>query len=359
VAKPNASRTYEIVHSHLLWWLLAAYALGAFWPGPGEWIRGALPDQLIPGDHHAGVLLKGMLAVLLFNAGLGIDLNAVKQIGRRLAMLFVVPVIGFVAPAIYLVVLSFLPSGSLSPELAYALLFGVAVVGAMPAAASSTGWAQTANGNMAISCGLVVTTTFFSPLGVWLMLGLARWIWGAAGFDAAILPSKETFSAFSYATAAVIAIWGLVPMGIGIAARQGVGNENYQRAKPYVKLITVAVILLLNYTNASISLPRLVSQPEWGTIGLILCVMVGLCVVQYSAAYPLIRLFRTDRSERMSLYFAMGMRNNGAGLVLIASCFDKSEVIILTVIMYTLIQHLAAGFMNRFQRESVEVTEET
>ena len=344
MTKPTVSRTYEIVHAHLIWWLLVAYALGAFFPTVGLWIRDAFPDQLISSDQHSGVLLKGMLAVLLFNAGLGIDLNAVKQIGRRLALLFVVPVVGFIAPAIYLLVLSLFPENFLSSDLVYAILFGVAIVGAMPSAASSTGWAQTSNGNMAISCGLVVTTTFFSPLWVWLMLGLANWILPSAGGD---------FSLFAYVTAAFIAIWGLIPMGIGMAARQGIGSESYERAKPYIKLTSIIVILLLNYTNASISLPRLFEQPDWGIIFLILCVMIGLCVVQYSVARPVARLFRSDPPERASLYFALGMRNNGAGLVLIASCFAKNELIIFSVIIYTLIQHLAAGLVNRFQKQEV------
>ena len=343
MTKPNASRTYEIVHAHLLWWLLAAYALGAFLPGLGIWIRGVFPDQLIPGDNYSGVLLKGMLAVLLFNAGLGIDLNAVQQMGRRLALLFVMPVVGFVMPAIYLVVISMFMSDSISPEMVYALLFGVAVVGAMPSAASSTGWAQTSGGNMALSCGLVVTTTLFSPLSVWLMLGIVG----------RLLPDCGAVPVTAYATVALIAIWGLVPMGIGMAARQGVGNEGYDRAKPYLKMTSVIVILLLNYTNASISLPRLVKQPDWGAIFLITLVMAGLCVVQYSVARPMARLFRTEPAERTSLYFSSGMRNNGAGLVLIASCMAQHEVILLPVIVYTLLQHLGAGFVNRVRRKAV------
>jgi len=344
VTPPKASRTYAIVHAHLLWWLLGAYLLGAFFPGLGIWIRGVFPDEFIPGDNYSGGLLKGMLAVLLFNAGLGIDLGAVQQMGRRLALLFVMPIVGFITPAIYLVVISFLAGGSLSPELAYALLFGIAVVGAMPSAASSTGWAQTSGGNMAISCGLVVTTTLFSPLTVWLMFGLIS----------RILPVGEAFPVSAYATVALIAMWGLVPMGIGMAARQGIGNDGYERAKPYLKLVTIAVILLLNYTNASLSLPRVVDQPDWGSVGLLTLGMLGLCVVQYLVAWPMAKLFRTEPSERTSLYFASGMRNNGAGLVLITSCVAQYEIVLLPVILYTLIQHLAAGFMNRRRKNLSE-----
>lgn len=345
MTQPNASRTYEMVHAHLLWWLLAAYAFGAFLPGLGIWIRGVFPDQLIPGDNYSGGLLKGMLAVLLFNAGLGIDLNAVKQMGRRLALLFVMPIVGFVVPAIYLVAISLFMSDSLSPEMVYALLFGVAVVGAMPSAASSTGWAQASGGNMALSCGLVVTTTLFSPLSIWLMLGLVG----------LILPGGGAFPTSTYATVAVIAIWGLIPMGIGMAARQGIGNDSYDQAKPYIKLTSVVVILLLNYTNASLSLPRIVEQPHWRSVALITLVMLGLCVVQYSVAHPLAKLFRTKPSEQTSLYFSSGMRNNGAGLVLITSCMAQYEIILLPVIIYTLLQHLAAGVINRVRRKAASV----
>ena len=51
-----------------------------------------------------------------------------------------------------------------NPDEAAIVLVGLALVSSMPIAGSSTGWAQTADGDMALSLGLVLGSTLLSPL---------------------------------------------------------------------------------------------------------------------------------------------------------------------------------------------------
>ncbi len=44
------------------------------------------------------------------------------------------------------------------------ILVGLALVAAMPIAGGSTAWAQNANGNLALSLGLVLFSTILSPI---------------------------------------------------------------------------------------------------------------------------------------------------------------------------------------------------
>lgn len=44
------------------------------------------------------------------------------------------------------------------------ILVGLALVGSMPIAGSSTAWSQNADGNLTLSLGLVLTSTLLSPV---------------------------------------------------------------------------------------------------------------------------------------------------------------------------------------------------
>ena len=51
-----------------------------------------------------------------------------------------------------------------NPDEVQNILVGLALVASMPIAGSSTAWSQNANGDMALSLGLVLGSTLLSPL---------------------------------------------------------------------------------------------------------------------------------------------------------------------------------------------------
>jgi BASS family bile acid:Na+ symporter len=79
----------QIIHHHLLWFLIGAYAIAAVFPAPGLWIRNlTLGDvSIFRTKYHVSLLLL-LLATLMFNAGLGVKTAHLKSLSRQLRVLF-------------------------------------------------------------------------------------------------------------------------------------------------------------------------------------------------------------------------------------------------------------------------------
>jgi BASS family bile acid:Na+ symporter len=68
------ARLSSFFHTYLLWWLLAAYALAAMVPAFGMMIRHTSLGEITVFQETLSLSLPLiMLAVLLFNAGLGVQ----------------------------------------------------------------------------------------------------------------------------------------------------------------------------------------------------------------------------------------------------------------------------------------------
>ena len=80
-------------------------------------------------------------------------------------------------------------------------------------------------------------------------------------------------------TGMFLAVCVLAPSLIGIAVRRAVGDARYAAAKPRLKLINSAILLVLNYSNASVSLPQAVADPDPD----FLAVTVGIVVAAVRA----------------------------------------------------------------------------
>lgn len=71
----------QFVQHHLLWFLIGAYALAAVFPNFGLWIRKtAFGDMTIWHEQTHVSLLVLMLALLMFNAGLGVKMSHLQAV---------------------------------------------------------------------------------------------------------------------------------------------------------------------------------------------------------------------------------------------------------------------------------------
>jgi BASS family bile acid:Na+ symporter len=102
-------------------------------------------------------------------------------------------------------------------------------------------------------------------------------------------------------------------------------------------------LLLLNYSNASLALPQVLAQPDADFLILTLGIVIGLCIVAFGSGWLIARLLRGDRAEQSALMFGLGMNNNGTGLVLASVALAEYPRVMLPIILYNLVQHLAAG----------------
>ena len=333
--RPIANSIYDWLHRRLIWCLLLVYALGALWPEFGLWIRGASAS-----GHSSGWMLKVMLGLLVFNAGLGLDVSQFPQLIRRWRVLAAALVAGAVVPVASVLALGAVWVSVGLTATAAGVVFGLAVVAAMPAAVSSTAWSQNADGNLALSLGLVFLSTIISPLVASGVLGVASGL---------LTSMSETCSADAAHVAAVfLALWVVGPALGGIVVRGIVGSGRIHGIKPYLKLVNLANLLMLNYANAALCLPGVVRQPAWPTLAMVLLPVVGLTLIAYMTGELVARINRVDRTQRTSLLFGAGMRNNGAALVLVSTSLADPGIVLLPIIFYNLVQHLAAGVVDRY-----------
>jgi BASS family bile acid:Na+ symporter len=331
------STVSDFLHTHFLWFLLGSYAVAALRPTFGLWIRDVSLGQVgLAGEKTTITLPMMMLALLLMNAGLGVKTSRLRNLLRS------APLLGSGLAANLLIPIAFIFGISLvmrpwhEPDEVQHLLVGLALVASMPIAGSSTAWSQNNNGNMALSLGLVLLSTLLSPLTTPAALHSVGLM--ASGSYAADLHRLAAQGTGMFLAACVV-----LPSFAGILGRVAVGGMRIDRAKPHLKLANSANLLLLNYSNASISLPHVLAQPDWDFLAVALIFSLSLCVLAFTSGWWLAHLFRAELPQRTSLIFGLGMNNNGTGLVLASLSLAHLPDVMLPIIFYNLVQHLIAG----------------
>ena len=76
---------------------------------------------------------------------------------------------------------------------------------------------------------------------------------------------------------------GGLPSLLGIAVRLMISDGWHTRGMPYLKFINSIVLLLLNYSNVSVSLPQAVADRDYDFLAITLAITVGLCLTLFAA----------------------------------------------------------------------------
>ena len=339
-----ASQASHFLHRHLLKFIVASYVLAAAWPAFGLWIKdAAIVDFATRGGRVSMTIPKLLLGLLLFNAGLRAKLGRVGGIVRRPGMMIAGLAANLAVPLLFLALMVPALRAWHNPDEAAVVLVGLALVTAMPIAGSSTGWAQAADGDMALSLGLVLGSTLLSPLTTPASLhALGAIAPGHYGADLHRLAGSDT--------GAFLAAWVLLPSLLGMAARLVLGEDRAGAAERRLKLVAPITLLVLCYANASSCLPKALGQPDWDFLGIVLTFVAGLCISTFAAGYGVARLVGADRGQRAALMFGLGMNNNGTGLVLASFVLGSQPLAMLPIIVYNLTQHLIAGCVDAVLR---------
>lgn len=331
----------HLIHRYFLWFLVGSYLVAGFAPGPGLWIKNkTFATVSLFGESTAITLPTVLLGFLLFNAGLGTRIAGLRNVARHWAVL----VAGLVANLLVPIVFIFCVTAGLrvwhSADEVQNILVGLALVASMPIAGSSTAWSQNANGDLALSLGLVLGSTFLSPWATPLALH-------AVGFMTTGDYSEDLHELASSGTGVFLLLCVLLPSLAGIALRRLVSDDRMKAVHPWLKPANFAALWVLNYSNASVSLPQSVRDPDFDFLGVILSVVVTLCVVAFASGWLIARLLNAGEPERTSLMFGLGMNNNGTGLVLASMSLADHPRVLLPIIFYNLVQHLVAGVVDR------------
>ena len=250
-----------------------------------------------------------LLASLLFCAGLKVKTEQVTAMLRRPAMLLTALMANISVPVAYLMVLIPVLGFWHNHDEVATIVIGLALVASMPVAGSSTGWAQHAGGDMALSLGLVLASTLVSPLSAPVALGLLGRVSPAgAAADLRLVAGRDAGE--------FLLAWVLVPSLLGIFVRRLLSERAARHVERLLKPAATLILLVLCYANASACLPQVLIHPDWDFLGTLAVTVLGMCTLTFTTGYILGRLMGADRRQRAALMFGMGMNNNGTGLVL-------------------------------------------
>jgi len=336
-----AEKCAHHIHEYFIWIVVASYGAAAFTPQFGETLRSwRLVNISVAGMSIVATTPTILLAMLLFNASLVTNVDELKTIARRPVLALGGLIGNFASPLAFIFVGSVMLRLWHNSDETQQLLTGLAFVAAMPIAGASTAWAQSANGNMSLSVGLVLATTLFSPVLTPLVLHMA----GAVTTGDY---SEDLHEIAAGESANFLALWVLLPSLLGLAASHALGEKRTAAAKPHLKITNYGAIVLLNYANASLSLPEVLRQPDADFLLLMIFVVFSLCLTAFAVGFLIARLGRADKRETASLIFGLGMNNNGAGLMLASTTMADHPGVLLPVILYNLMQHFVAALVDR------------
>jgi bile acid:Na+ symporter, BASS family len=330
------------LHRRLLWLLLIAYAAATVLPGPGLRLRETSLGTLHLGGHDFKIsLLLLLLALLLFNAGLGMKFSDMRFLVRIHKLLTAGLLANILVPMTYTVLVAALLRSWHNPDETQNILVGLALVATMPIAGSSTAWTQNSDGNLPLSLALVLCSTLLSPLATPLALHLF-----------ASMTTGEYREALDhlalYGTGPFLGLWVVLPALMGIGARHILGDARVTRWKPNLKTINALVLLVLNYSNGAMSLPQTIAHPDRDFLFITLPITLGLCLAMFTFAFLLGRLLHAERDQVISLAYGLGMNNNGTALVLASLALAQFPRVMIPIIFYNLLQHIVAGGLHQF-----------
>lgn len=328
------------VQRWLLGMMLTCYLLAGVFPAPGEMLRGlTLP---IPVGASALTVSMVLLAVMLFNAGLGVRVADLRGVLSRPVRL----VLGIAANALLpLLVLPVVALGLRTwhdPAEAEGLVVGLMLVLAMPIAGGAASWGQNAGANAPLVVAMVIGSTLLSPLTVPLGMHLTGQLVGPGGAGA--LDDTTTVDVIARTGAGVFALVSVVlPRLAGIVVRVALGEDRIHRVLPAVKSVNVVNILLLCYINAAGALGQALAHPDPDLLVLALGLSGAVCCLTFCCGRWMSRWTHCDRPDGISLTFATGMNNSSAAAVLAACWFPHRTAVLLPILSYSLLQKIVAG----------------
>ncbi len=243
----RVSLVTHFIHRFFLFLLLLSYVFAYFFPWLGEQIRTtALGTFRGPEGAKFEVTVSVLLlALLLFNAGLGLRMSEFKNVKHNLRMMATGYLTNLIIPFCLVLVMGSLTLLWGDTAQRSGLIFGLALVSALPIAGASVAWSEDAEGNMALSLGLVLLSTLLSPITTPLLLsGVSRIIFSGTG---------EHFFEIALRGIGLFLILGVViPSFAGIAVNWAGRWRLYDSIKPYLKLTNFINLLLLNYSNDAV-----------------------------------------------------------------------------------------------------------
>lgn len=322
-----AKQITTFIRRHLLVLLVAAYFCSTFFPTPGLWLQAPFSTA------SRVSLIHVMLATLLFTLGLSISWNRLHEVIRECQSAGIVLVVRMAMCGLLILLTPVFPTAFT------AAMVGFILIMATPTAASSSGWSMQLGCNESVTIAIILGTTIASAVTAPLILSFgAQMPPEAAGEALSLL--REVFDP------GLVLYWVLIPTLLGISTRS-LFARRAETLRKFGHAISPVVLLLLNYANASSSLPQLREAPSISTAA---ATVIG-CIVLFTSTTCLIRLasimIGADRSRRLSLILGAGMCNTGLALIVATQAMPKDVEIHMAIIAYKFVQHFSVAILAR------------
>jgi BASS family bile acid:Na+ symporter len=329
------ARFSHFLHRYFLALLISSYALGGLFPAFGKVIRHISFGQIsVFGQRTSLSMSMVMLGILLFNAAL--SLEKVRDLIRTPRFLVGGLAANLFLPVIVLYFTSYAMSLWSTPEHLQVIIVALALLSAVPVAGSATAYTQNTDGDVPLSVGLVLLSTFLSPCLMPISLHLINYF--SFGDYTPALLQLETG-----APTLVLFLSVLLPSVLGLGMRPLLGGQRTQSFKPTLKLLNSTCLLILNYTMASIALPQVFASPDWGFLAASLGFSSLLCAIDFMSGWGIARILGAKTAQCLALMFGVGMNNNGTALVLASLAFVNAPKILVPMIFYNLVQNVIAS----------------
>jgi BASS family bile acid:Na+ symporter len=333
---------------HFLWLLLACYALAACWPQPGlamrhwEWAGFANVPLSLP-------LL--LLAVMLFSAALLTDVSQIRLVSHHPVVLGIALVIVWMGPALLVLAAGWLVPSMMDGQSTSGLLVGLALVATMPVANSSVGWIQSAGGNLGLGLSLVVLSILLCP---WVTPNLLSLL----GMSLSASEQADCQALVSRFSGLFFIIWVILPTAGGLICRYLIGPIRVASATSWFTLASAAALLLLNYINSALALPK-IRESSASLLLATAALATALSAVGLTLGWALAWLVRVRPTTRAALMFGLSMKHTGLALILAGAVLADQPVAIFIIVLATIVQHLMAGLVQWWIGRGVALHEQS
>ena len=286
-----------------------------------------------------------LLALLLFCAAVVVRWSQVRDLMQRPGILLLSLLAVWILPGLFVSLTGWLLPTFFGAHVSAGMMIGLALVAAMPVANSSVAWTQNAHGNVALGLGLIVLTIVLSPLATPQMLNLM----GLALSEAETRHCEMLVTKFS---GTFFISWVILPSAVGIVCNRVAGPRRVERARGSIRFVSAVALLTLNYTNASLVMPKVKDTESVGTILFCAIVAVSISVLGIASAWLMSRFLSLSEDSWISLAFGYSMKHTGLALVLAGEVLPDEPRAILMIVLATMLQHIVAGIVDkRFARD--------
>jgi BASS family bile acid:Na+ symporter len=330
-------RLAQFIKRHILWLLIACYALAIYWPEPGlmmrrwEWLPGGLATVPLS-------LPLALLALMLFSAALLTDFAQIRTVLQHPLVLCMALAAVWLGPALLVVAAGYIVPWAVEGKAATGILVGLLLVATMPVANSSVGWTQNSDGNLALSLALVVLSISISPFATPHLLSL---------LGMSLSPEEQAYCAalVTRFSGLFFIIWVVLPTAAGLACRYLATPARVAHVGNCFTLVSAASLLALNYINSALALPEIRNSTLW-LLATTAAFATALSVVGVILGWVLVRLMRLPASTLSALLFGLSMKHTGLALILAGAVLTNQPLAILMIVLATLIQHLLAAIVH-------------